>query len=301
MFRSISQLEAYYWVACLGSFHAAAARLNISQPSVTQSIRTLEANIGTELFIRSHRGVSLTEQGKRFFEYVDKVITGLNEMGEYFQGREQLKGTIRVGVPDGFAVSSLTSFLEIVERDYPDLAVSVCIDNSHVLTRQLEEGNLDIALITRPRAMPGYCQEFLGYSEVIWISSPSLLQSAEKIDPAWLSCQKVFTNPSPSPTYSDITGWFGSHKLIPSQVITSNNVLINVEVTMNGLGVTVVAKCIVRRQLKEGSLIELKIAPSLPKSKIYAVFPKRALNRGKREFVKVFCDAARDNHFLEEK
>ena len=104
MFRSITQLEAYYWVARLGSFQAAAERLGLTQPSISIRIKALEKEAGTRLFIRDGQGARLTERGRAMFDHVERVIGLLSDLDGQFGHADPLRGYLRLGVPDSFAL-----------------------------------------------------------------------------------------------------------------------------------------------------------------------------------------------------
>ena len=69
MYVTLGQLRAFERIVRLGSFHAAAAELNLSQPSVSQRIRELEAALQTPLFVRRGPRVGLTAEGHALIEY----------------------------------------------------------------------------------------------------------------------------------------------------------------------------------------------------------------------------------------
>ncbi|CAM3211300.1 LysR family transcriptional regulator [Sporolactobacillus spathodeae] len=71
---TIDQLEAFLAVIDNNSFHLAAEELYLSQPSVTSRIKALERELNAELFIRSGRGISLSDSGIRFMPYAKRML-----------------------------------------------------------------------------------------------------------------------------------------------------------------------------------------------------------------------------------
>ena len=67
-------LEAFYWIAKLGSFSAAAARLHATPAAISERIRTLEEDLGVRVFERDSRKVSLTPQGQRLLPYAEQML-----------------------------------------------------------------------------------------------------------------------------------------------------------------------------------------------------------------------------------
>lgn len=74
MTANLEYYRVFYYVARCSSVTKAAAALSLSQPAVSQSIRQLEKALGSSLFVRSARGISLTAEGKILYEYVEKGI-----------------------------------------------------------------------------------------------------------------------------------------------------------------------------------------------------------------------------------
>src|SRR5438552_18786755 len=103
MIKNLGHLEAYYWVARLGSFHGAARKLGLTQPAISSRIRELEQSLGFQLFQRSTRAVSCTDQGTAIFEYVERILSLTQELEERASNRGALGRLLRLGVPDSFA------------------------------------------------------------------------------------------------------------------------------------------------------------------------------------------------------
>ena len=97
-------------VAEAGNISLAAENLYLSQSAVSQSVKQLEQQLGTRLFLRSPRGVTLTEDGRLLFEYVRSAM-GLLETGEnkLQQSRTLQAGTLVIGAPSTAAIPTSTS------------------------------------------------------------------------------------------------------------------------------------------------------------------------------------------------
>src|SRR4051812_23852177 len=103
---TIPQLEAFYWVAELGSVHKAAARLNVTQPTLSLRLRKLEAEVAAPVLEPHGRGVRVTRAGRAFLPKVKLVLDAhshLNKAGT----ATAFSGRIRIGLAEGFAVACL--------------------------------------------------------------------------------------------------------------------------------------------------------------------------------------------------
>lgn len=151
----LRQLEFFLMVSKLNSFTRAAEQLYVSQPGVTSAIRSLEEELGIQLFDRSQKQVILTTEGRVFLNYVENVmrdismtISGVNEL------KNLAKGTVRIGVPPLLAASLLPSLLFRFKSDYPSLELILVEEGSLSIQRSLEKNELDLGIVIEPQPSP---------------------------------------------------------------------------------------------------------------------------------------------------
>ena len=136
-------------------FGRAADRIGISQAPYSQQIKQLEDRLGTKLFERTTRRVSLTESGVRFLEYCDTILDTLEEGISHARAADSEEGgRLRVGAIQIAASYILPFALREFRRLYPAVIVEVFGVTTGIQLRMLEAGDLDIALI-RPASIPG--------------------------------------------------------------------------------------------------------------------------------------------------
>ncbi len=96
----LRQLEYFYNVAKLKNVTRAAEKLNVAQPSVTASIKKLENELNTQLFIREHKQMKMTEEGKLFFVKAEDILSRIDDtLAEIKDMTRDRKGTLRIGIP----------------------------------------------------------------------------------------------------------------------------------------------------------------------------------------------------------
>ena len=139
-------------VAEAGNISLAAENLYLSQSAVSQSVKQLEQQLGTRLFIRSPRGVTLTEDGRLLFEYVRSAI-GLLETGEekLSQTRELQMGQLVIGASDTVTSQFLLPYLDRFHRQYPAIHIQIVSGRSHKVLGLLQSGKVDIAFASPPQ------------------------------------------------------------------------------------------------------------------------------------------------------
>jgi DNA-binding transcriptional LysR family regulator len=145
---SLYKLEIFAAVVQSGSFSAAAQRLYMTQPAVSQHIQDLEISLGTSLFIRGRRGVSLTSQGEKLYDYTLRILLLVAEAESEVTHVENLEsGQITIGATPGVSVYLLTDWLQGFRATYPKLNVSLetAVTTENVIG--VLEHKLDIAIV----------------------------------------------------------------------------------------------------------------------------------------------------------
>lgn len=120
------QLETFIVVADLGSFNKAAEALYITPPAVTKQINFLEKDLGLKLFIRTHRGLVLTEAGKSLYKDAKYIIQYCKESVERAKkAMEEKDNIIRIGTSPMTPANSLVREWSKIQKKYPDIKLQM--------------------------------------------------------------------------------------------------------------------------------------------------------------------------------
>jgi DNA-binding transcriptional LysR family regulator len=145
------KLRYFQTVAKTLHFRRAAALLNISQPPLSKSIKTLEDELGTQLFFRTRRRVELTPAGEVLLKRCERIFQELEdtkiEVKRYNRGE---KGTIRIGCEDGTTFSVLPPLLQTFKQRYPGISCSVVTQTLSQQIKELSAGDLDAGIVPLP-------------------------------------------------------------------------------------------------------------------------------------------------------
>ena len=147
-------LRSFVSVVDAGGFTRAGERVHRTQSTVSQQIRRLEEDIGQTLLNRNGKDVSLTEPGERLLSYARRLLA-LAEEARDVVTQPGHEGAVRLGLPEDFAAYRLTKLLGAFARSHPNLRLDVRTDQSLYLNRQLERGELDLALLKRDASEKG--------------------------------------------------------------------------------------------------------------------------------------------------
>lgn len=138
------------------SFSAAAKKLYISQPAVSQAAKQLEEAAGTRLFVRGSRGVTLTAEGEVLREYVSAALNLISEGERRIAGITRLDhGELRIGAGDTVSKWFLLSRLEQFHKMYPGVEIRMTNRTSSETVALLKEGRLDLGFVNLPMSAQG--------------------------------------------------------------------------------------------------------------------------------------------------
>ena len=147
---NLRSLRYFLKVAEFGSISRAAASLHMTQPSLTQHLRSLEEHFGLPLFMRHGRGVILTEAGRTLrlkAEILIYEIDGLKSQLECSQ--DQPRGNLSVGMPISWSGLVTNPVIERFRREFPDVGIRLAINSSEALADAMNADELQIAVLVK--------------------------------------------------------------------------------------------------------------------------------------------------------
>ena len=138
----------FYVVANNGNITKASEELNISQPAISKSIKKLEEQLGGQLFVRTKRGVILTEEGKEFYNYIKQAIEYINNAENKFTDLINLEtGCIKIGISTTLTKEFLLPYLEKFHTLYPKIDIKIITSLTSDLITKLKSGLIDIVIL----------------------------------------------------------------------------------------------------------------------------------------------------------
>lgn len=138
----------FYVVANHCNITKASEELNISQPAISKSIKNLEEQLGGQLFVRTKRGVILTEEGKEFYNYIKQAIEYINNAENKFTDLINLEtGCIKIGISTTLTKEFLLPYLEEFHSLYPKIDIQIITSLPSDLMSKLKNGLIDIMVL----------------------------------------------------------------------------------------------------------------------------------------------------------
>jgi DNA-binding transcriptional LysR family regulator len=147
-------LRSFVSVVDAGGFTRAGERVHRTQSTVSQQIKRLEDDIGQPLLNRTGKDVTPTEAGEKLLSYARRLLA-LAEEARDVMARPGSEGAVKLGIPEDFAAYRLAKLLATFSRSRPGLRLDVRADQSTFLRRDIERGDLDLALLKRDAGEKG--------------------------------------------------------------------------------------------------------------------------------------------------
>ena len=166
----VDSLRALKAVVDFGGVTRASDFLALSQSAVSHKIRRLEESINRQLLTRQSGGPLLTEDGDRLLGYAERIIT-LHDEALHALGRKTLKGRIRLGITEDTTSRGLARILARFTRLYPQVSVRTHVDQSLALSRQLDKGRIDVAVMQLFESEIRDTDIVLDVDELFWVQA----------------------------------------------------------------------------------------------------------------------------------
>ncbi|MBQ7104714.1 MAG: LysR family transcriptional regulator [Bacilli bacterium] len=260
----------FYEVAKRGNITKAAEELYISQPAVTQAIHSLEKQIGATLFIRAKKGVTLTEEAKVLFQFVESGLNYIKNGENKFKELMNIEsGTLKIGASTTVTQHVLLKYLDIFQERYPNVSISIVNNLTQDLVKLLREGSVDLLILNLPTkeykdidVVP-----FLEVHDTFMVGKRKIDLLNKKLDLTKIKEDFIFQK-SPSNTRLFLNNYLNSNNIdiIPKYDVVSFNLV--KDMTKMNLGIGYITREFAIKELESGELFEIDYTPKIPSRNI---------------------------------
>lgn len=268
--------KVFYVVAKNKHMTRASEELHISQPAISQSIKKLEDQLGGTLFLRSNKGMELTEEGKMFYEYVKGALELIgNAENEFTSFKDLSKGEIKVGCSTTLTKLILMDALENFHKDYPNININIVNGLTSNLINDLKLGKLDFVIFNESNVKENnlYLEKIKELKQG-FVYNPDYYTDNVKTFSDLNKLPLILQNgDSNSRKLLDYIALQEHVKLIPRMEVVSQELIS--EFANIGLGVGFVIIDLANRNFK--NLKELEINKTIPNINVYLALNKSVL------------------------
>lgn len=261
---TLKQLEALNWIAQLGTFERAAAKLNTSQSAISKRIQELETMSGLTVFDRNQRGARLTEQGEQLLALGRNMLAIQDQILDLRAGKLALTRRLRLGVTELCALTWMARFISAIRSNYPTVNIEPEVDMGRNLYERLLDGTLDLIIIPEAFSDPEITIVRLAEVENVWTARPNMVKGRRPIGVEEINSYTILTQGARSGSALYLNKWLRTNGVAFQRVISCDNHTAVVGLTVAGIGVSYLAKQCFRPLFKEGKLAVLSVKPALP-------------------------------------
>ncbi|MFC5470320.1 LysR family transcriptional regulator [Cohnella suwonensis] len=275
------------------SFSRAAEKLHMTQPAVSQHVRSLEERLKTKLLERNNKSVSLTKAGEIALHYAKEIASSYRKLDEKLEELlHYAGGPIAVGASYTFGEYVLPLSLARLNEAYPNIRPSVVIGNTAEIADRVRGRELDVGIVEGEEIGPGLDVEKLAEDEmVVATGARHPLAKLERVGPALLAAETWLVREPGSGTRAAADKLFARLSLRPARLMEMGSTQSIKETVEAGLGVTLQSRWALRKELGLGFLKVLDIE-GLPFRRSFHVLTREGDLRTRA--IEAFLDVLRE-------
>jgi LysR family hydrogen peroxide-inducible transcriptional activator len=267
------QLRYFVAVADEGSFSRAAAKVRVAQPSLSQQIRKLEAEVGQPLFDRLPRSVVLTEAGRCLLEYARQILASVSDARrciDEFQG--EIAGRVAVGAIPTIAPYVLPELVITFQEHYPHVTLEIVEDVTAGITRRIEAGELDVALASTCEPTPSLRREHLAKEPLLaLLPKGHALAKNSVVEFDDLKAQRFLLLHEMHCLSQQVHHLLDSRRLRPEIALAGSQLSTIANMVAAGIGVSIVPQMMVRHHATPGC-VTVPFAPPVPERELNVLY-----------------------------
>ena len=258
----------FYIVANRCNITKASEELSISQPAISKSIKNLEEQLGGQLFVRTKRGVVLTEEGKEFYIYIKRAIEYINNAENKFTDLINLEtGCIKIGISTTLTKEFLLPYLEEFHSLYPKIDIQIITNLTSDLISKLKNGLIDIVILNLSDKNYGNdiniikCRKI---NDCFVVNNKYKDLTLKEISLKDLNNYPLILQAKGSNTREFLDNIARKNMVVLKPNIELASYSLVVEFSKIGLGIGYVTKEYIKESIKNKELFELKIKEKIP-------------------------------------
>ena len=264
---NLSLYHIFYTVARTGSISHSSRDLYISQPAISKAIQKLEQNLDTVLFKRSSRGVTLTPDGELLFEKVKEALSLLDEGENSIRhNRSRDIPKLRLGASSTLTRYVLLSHLENYIARFPHVRITISCQSTYQTLQLLDEEKIDLGLIGRPQKLRGYYFQPLLKIQDTFVCTQQYLENQKQLypDEPLIQAATFMMLDEDNITRQTVNTQLKEHHVELSHILEVTTMDLLIQFAEIGLGIACVIRDFVKKELEEGTLVEVPVGFSFP-------------------------------------
>jgi DNA-binding transcriptional LysR family regulator len=271
---TIKQIQAFYWVAQLGTLNKAAEKLHITQSAATKRLQEVEAIAAAPLFESGGRKNALTPKGQELVTECAQLFALLDELDFMKGSTQQPARIVHVGLTELTALTWFGRFIREMKNIYPSVTIQPEIDLSTLLRQRVEEGRLDFAILPDPPSIEGLVRLELGAVPFGWFAAPGTFEPGVVRSLSDLAAFTVIEQSANSIITELCAQLWEDAGVHPERIYGGNNVNALAGLISAGIGVSCLPIAMFTQEIERGQLQLVNTKPVAPKVPYHFCFLK---------------------------
>lgn len=288
---TIRHLQIFVAVADCGKMRAAAERLHISQPSVSQAVRELESYYNINLFERLSQRIYITETGKKLLPYARHIIDSFETM-EGFINDTSSGNVIRVGGSVSVGTRLLPPMIKSLENEVPDVDVCVIVDNTAAIEGKIQRSELDIAVVEGIVRSDELVKKDIYDDELVLVVGPEHeLFNHPGIKLKELTKHALISRESGSVERNQFEQFLLEHDIKMKNKWSCSNTETIKKAVLNGEGIAILSRMVIEKEIAAGEVRVLNVENTRMKRKIKLIYHKnKYISQSMKQFIDICTD-----------
>lgn len=280
------------------NFTKAAERLCIAQPPLSRQIKDLEEELGTELFDRSSKGVTLTSAGVKFLQYATQIENLESKSKEAMRElKNGMTGTIYIATIEGKAPELLATWIAGFRKEYPNVDFNLWNGNTDDVVERLKSGLCDVAVISGPynqEELPGIFVYKEPWVAMMSADHPLAFMPGDSVRLEDLAVYDLII-PSKQSRLSEITGWFTTLNKKPRVVCRLAHMIDAYELAEKKVGIAIYPAAAAAYGDKSKVVVKTITEPDVSLDYYFVKSESRDLTNLSKEFWEYVNKASKDH------
>lgn len=288
---NFKQLEAFYWLAKLGSYQRVAKQINLTQPAVSIRVGSLESELGAPLLQREQPGVVLTERGYEVAEFAGEFMQLYERMQKSLVKRD--RGAFVVGIIEPILYTWGQDFARRVKAIYPDVEFRVTGNAS--MRNLVAEQTIDLVFATATVSADPVPESFAMRAAMGWVVSTTLdIDDSEPLDLAALAQLPLIFYPRDNAQAAPRLEAVVEVRALDHLENTAATLSTAAQMVYRGFGVAPLVLAAFVRAIAEGEVRQLNTSAPLPFMEVRCFYMRSSRRKMAQEIYQLAADAARD-------
>ena len=238
----------------MGSFQKAADKLGYTQSTVTFQIKQLEEELALKLFEKIGRHMELTQAGKDIMPYVDMILQGAEQIGNYGKSLSVISGSLKM------AIYNMQPFIRAFAHEAPNVQLVINSIQSGEINQSVVDGTADIGINCEKESYPdSVIHKQLGNYKAVLVASPFVdISLLDFVTPHQRKPFSLICNEPDGYYQLDMDKYLAERDIVLNAPMKVQSIEAVKRCVINNLGIAVVPTYSIGEELKSGSLMPIK-------------------------------------------